>query len=187
MGDIATIGLLADAADSVANFVTVFISVYILLILAYIITSWIRLPYSPWLNRIQRFLYDVCEPYLRIFRRFVPAIGPLDLSPMIAVIVLLVVRSAGRLPALGLTQEVAWHSRPSRSATCTSAAARSATAAARSTRRSRRSSTASRTSGATAPTSPTASRSSRATSSATASSRRCSARRSSPPSGPRTS
>jgi uncharacterized protein YggT (Ycf19 family) len=93
MGAHATIALLADAADSVANFVNVFVSVYILLILAYIITSWIRLPYSPWLNRIQRFLYDVCEPYLRIFRRIVPPIGPLDLSPMIGVIVLIVVRS----------------------------------------------------------------------------------------------
>jgi uncharacterized protein YggT (Ycf19 family) len=93
MGAYATITLLADAADSAKNFVDVFITVYILLILAYIITSWIRLPYSPWLNRIQRFLYDVCEPYLRIFRRVVPPIGPLDLSPMIAVIVLLLVRS----------------------------------------------------------------------------------------------
>ena len=92
MGATAVIGLLADVADSVANFVSVFIAVYILLILAYIITSWVRLPYSLWLNRIQRFLYDVCEPYLRIFRRVVPPIGPLDLSPMIAVIVLLLLR-----------------------------------------------------------------------------------------------
>ncbi len=93
MGAHAAIGLLADVGDSIVNFVDVFVTVYILLILAYIITSWIRLPDSPWLNRIQRFLYDVCEPYLRIFRRFVPPIGPLDLSPMIAVIVLLVLRS----------------------------------------------------------------------------------------------
>jgi YggT family protein len=92
MGAHAAIGLLADTADSVVRFVDVFITVYILLILAYIITSWIRLPYSLWLNRIQRFLYDVCEPYLRIFRRIVPPIGPLDLSPMIAVIVLIVVQ-----------------------------------------------------------------------------------------------
>ncbi len=84
--------LLADTVDSIQSFVGVFIGVYILLILAYIVTSWIRLPYSPWLNRIQRFLYDVCEPYLRIFRRFVPAIGPLDLSPMVAVIVLLILQ-----------------------------------------------------------------------------------------------
>jgi uncharacterized protein YggT (Ycf19 family) len=40
------------------------------------------------LNRIQRFLYDVCEPYLRLFRRFIPPAGPLDLSPLVAVIVL---------------------------------------------------------------------------------------------------
>jgi uncharacterized protein YggT (Ycf19 family) len=92
MGAHATIGLLAAAADTAKNFVDVFITVYILLILAYIITSWIRLPYSPWLNRVQRFLYDVCEPYLRIFRRIVPPIGPLDLSPMIAVIVLILVQ-----------------------------------------------------------------------------------------------
>jgi YggT family protein len=62
-------------------------------ILLYIITSWLRLPYSSWLNRIQRFLYDVSEPYLRLFRRLLPSTGPLDLSPMIAVIVLV---AAGR-------------------------------------------------------------------------------------------
>ena len=83
---------LADAIDSIQAFVDVFILVYVLLIFAYILTSWIRMPYSVWLNRIQRFLYDVCEPYLRIFRRIVPPIGPLDLSPMIAVIVLIVIR-----------------------------------------------------------------------------------------------
>ncbi len=98
MGDPATFVLLADTADSIRSFVNVFIGVYILLILAYILTSWIRLPYSPWLNRIQRFLYDVCEPYLRLFRRFIPPLGPLDLSPMVAVIVLLIVqRTIGAL------------------------------------------------------------------------------------------
>jgi YggT family protein len=77
--------VLADAISSIENFVHVFILVYILLIFGYIITSWVRLPYSPWLNRIQRFLYDVCEPYLRLFRRILPPFGPLDLSPIIAV------------------------------------------------------------------------------------------------------
>jgi YggT family protein len=89
MGETASLMLLFDAVDAVQNFVNVFIGVYILVILVYIIMSWIRLPYSPWLNRIQRFLYDVCDPYLRLFRRIVPPIGPLDLSPMFAVIVLL--------------------------------------------------------------------------------------------------
>ena len=77
--------VLADAVDAIGNFVHVFILVYVLIIFAYIILSWVRLPYSPWLNRIQRFLYDVCEPYLRLFRRVLPPLGPLDLSPMIAV------------------------------------------------------------------------------------------------------
>ena len=77
--------VLADAISSIGKFVDVFITVYILLIFAYIITSWVKLPYSPWLNRIQRFLYDVCEPYLRLFRRILPPLGPLDISPIIAV------------------------------------------------------------------------------------------------------
>jgi len=82
---------MADAISSIQNFVNVFISVYVLVIFAYIILSWVRLPYSPWLNRIQRFLYDVCEPYLRIFRRFLPSFGGLDLSPIIAVLTLFLI------------------------------------------------------------------------------------------------
>ena len=71
----------------------VFLWVYLLLLFAYILTSWVRLPYRPWLNRVQRFLYDVCDPYLRIFRRFIPPAGPLDLSPMVAIFVLLIVQN----------------------------------------------------------------------------------------------
>ena len=77
--------VLADAISRIENFVHVFVSVYILLIFGYIITSWVKLPYSPWLNRIQRFLYDVCEPYLRLFRRVLPPLGALDISPIVAV------------------------------------------------------------------------------------------------------
>ena len=72
-----------DALTEVELFVDVFIGVYTLAILAYILTSWVQLPYS--LRPVQRFLYDVCEPYLRLFRRILPAMGPLDLSPIIAV------------------------------------------------------------------------------------------------------
>jgi uncharacterized protein YggT (Ycf19 family) len=63
------------------------------MIFAYILTSWIRLPYSPWLNRVQRFLFDVSEPYLRLFRRVIPPLGPLDISPVVAVLVLVIVQS----------------------------------------------------------------------------------------------
>ena len=78
--------LLADAVSALQSFVGIFIAVYVLLIFVYILTSWIRLPYS--LAPVQRFLYDVCEPYLRLFRRLLPSMGPLDLSPIVAVIVL---------------------------------------------------------------------------------------------------
>jgi YggT family protein len=77
-----------DAVANITTFIYVFTFVYTLTILLYILSSWVRLPYSPTLDRIQRFLYDVCEPYLRIFRRFLPSLGGLDLSPMVAVIVL---------------------------------------------------------------------------------------------------
>jgi YggT family protein len=85
MGGGAMLGLLYDVIDGVESFAQVFIYVYSLLILAYIITMWVRLPYSVWLNRIQRFLYDVCDPYLRLWRRILPTFGPLDLSPMVGV------------------------------------------------------------------------------------------------------
>ena len=91
MGDIsASVALLADTASALQSFVQVFIYVYILLILAYVITSWIRLPYA--LHRVQRFLDDVCDPYIRLFRRILPSFGPLDLSPMVAVVSLVVIQ-----------------------------------------------------------------------------------------------
>ena len=84
----ATVALLADAVSAVQSFVSVFAGVYVLLIFVYVLTSWVRLPYS--LAPVQRFLYDVCEPYLRLFRRLLPPLGPLDLSPIVGVVVLLV-------------------------------------------------------------------------------------------------
>ena len=77
--------VLFDTVSAIQNFVHVFISVYTLMILAFIVMSWVRLPYTPWLRRIQDFLRDVCEPYLRLFRRVLPPFGPLDLSPVVAI------------------------------------------------------------------------------------------------------
>ena len=90
MGAFASFGLLADAEGSLQNFVTVFVSIYILFIFAYVLLSWIRLPYSTVGATLQRFLDEVVSPYLRLFRGRIPTLGPLDLSPIVAVIVLLV-------------------------------------------------------------------------------------------------
>ena len=87
----AGLGLIADAATTAASFVAVFVYLYSALIFAYVILSWVRhVPYS--LNWLQRFLYDTCEPYVGLFRRLLPPIGALDLSPVIAIFALYAAR-----------------------------------------------------------------------------------------------
>jgi YggT family protein len=84
--------ILGDAIGTLRDFVYVLYLVYLICIIAYIITSWIPLPYNVTLNRIQRFLYDIVDPYLRLFRRFIPSLRlggmGLDLSPIVAIIAL---------------------------------------------------------------------------------------------------
>lgn len=84
---LAISGLLGSAVDSVQAFVQVFFSVYQAMLLVYVLSSWIR-RVPPSLARVQRFLYDVCEPYLRLFRRILPFRGPIDLSPIVGLIAL---------------------------------------------------------------------------------------------------
>ena len=77
--------MLLNAAGAVATFVSVFATVYTLTLILYVLTSWVPLPYS--LKPVQRFLYDVCEPYLRLWRRILPfRAGPIDFSPMVAIL-----------------------------------------------------------------------------------------------------
>jgi YggT family protein len=85
--------ILATTRDSAADFVYALLLVYTIIIIAYIFSSMYfnvggRLPYSRWSRSVLDFLRDVSEPYLSIFRRFIPPFGPLDLSPMVATIVL---------------------------------------------------------------------------------------------------
>lgn len=88
--------VLATARDSIADFLEALLWVYIILIFAYIITSLIfsfggRIPYSKWSSATLGFLRDVTEPYLGLFRRFIPPIGPVDVSPIVAILVLQIV------------------------------------------------------------------------------------------------
>jgi uncharacterized protein YggT (Ycf19 family) len=79
--------VLLDAIFAVDRFVEVFTTVYALVLIAYILTSWFRLPYS--LRPVQQFLADVCDPYLRFWRRILPfGVGPIDISPMVAILAL---------------------------------------------------------------------------------------------------
>jgi uncharacterized protein YggT (Ycf19 family) len=85
--------VLAAVRDDIASFVDTLFFVYTLLIIAYILSSLYfafggRVPYARWSSAVLGFLRDVCEPYLGFFRRFIPAIGPLDLSPIVAIFVL---------------------------------------------------------------------------------------------------
>jgi len=82
--------VLADTASSLQRFVDVFVSIYILLIFAWVILSWVRLPYSRATAAVQGFLDEVVRPYLGLFRGRIPTLGPLDLSPIVAIVVLLV-------------------------------------------------------------------------------------------------
>jgi len=89
MGVDATNRVLLDTASSVQAFVSVFAGIYVLLILIWVLLSWVRLPYSRTTAAVQEFLNEVVRPYVRLFR-FLPTLGPIDLSPMVAVVVLIV-------------------------------------------------------------------------------------------------
>ncbi len=87
----------ATVRTDVADYVGAVFTVYLICIFAYVVMSivfaaGIRPPYSRWSNAIFDFLRQVVEPYLNLFRRVLPSFGPLDLSPMVATIVLIIVR-----------------------------------------------------------------------------------------------
>jgi YggT family protein len=92
--------MLAEALTRVdiANYVSALFTVYIVLIFLYILMNLLfsfgmRLPYARWSDAVLSFLRDVTEPYLRLFRRFIPPLGMFDFSPIIAIFVLYIVRT----------------------------------------------------------------------------------------------
>jgi YggT family protein len=90
--------LAAIDRNDIANYVDALFLVYIILIFARILLSWIpRIPYNPVLSAVIGFIQDVTNPYLNLFRRFLPPVGgggfALDLSPIIATLVLIIARA----------------------------------------------------------------------------------------------
>jgi YggT family protein len=94
----AALLIAAVTRNDVADYVSAVIYVYIVLIFIHILLAMLfsfgmRVPYARWTDAVLGFLRDVCEPYLRIFRRIIPSFGAVDLSPMVAIIVLYVIRT----------------------------------------------------------------------------------------------
>jgi YggT family protein len=79
--------------QNIADFVAALILVYTICIVAWVVLSLVfslgvRVPYNRFVSGIMDFLRDVSNPYLQLFRRLPLQIGPLDLTPMVAIIVL---------------------------------------------------------------------------------------------------
>ncbi|HEY3728301.1 MAG TPA: YggT family protein [Solirubrobacteraceae bacterium] len=90
--------LAAVTRTDIANYVSALFEVYIVIIFVYILLNLLfsfgmRMPYSRWTEAVMNFLRDVCEPYLKLFRRLIPTVGMFDFTPMIAIIVLYIVRT----------------------------------------------------------------------------------------------
>jgi len=82
--------------DDIADYVSTLVLVYLVLIFIRIIMSWIpRMPYNRVLSGFLKFVTDVTDPYLNLFRRVLPPVrlgpGALDLSPIVATFVLIIV------------------------------------------------------------------------------------------------
>ena len=75
-------------AYSVAQLVVTLVDFYEMLIIVYILLSWFPIREGSLVHDIGMVLQSLCEPYLRLFRRFIPPMGGLDFSPVIAVLAL---------------------------------------------------------------------------------------------------
>lgn len=90
--------LAASARIEIADFVSALFGIYILILVAWIVAQLlfslgVSVPFSRPANAVLDFLRDCAEPWLRIFRRLGLRIGPFDLSPIVAILVLQVTRA----------------------------------------------------------------------------------------------
>ena len=90
--------VLASARTQIAGYLSTLIYVYTLLIILFIVIQLLfavglRPPYSRTMDSVLGFLRDICEPFLRLFRRLIPAFGGIDFSPILAILTLQIVNS----------------------------------------------------------------------------------------------
>jgi YggT family protein len=82
-----------NARAQIADFLQALIQVYAIIVIGWVVVSFlfslgVRVPYSRPVNAVLDFLRDVTEPFLRIFRRLGLQFGPMDFSPIVAILVL---------------------------------------------------------------------------------------------------
>jgi YggT family protein len=84
----------AIGREEIADYVDALFLVYLVLIFIRILLSWVpRLPYNRYLRSAVRFVEETTNPYLNLFRRVIPPIGGrLDISPILAILVLYIVQ-----------------------------------------------------------------------------------------------
>jgi YggT family protein len=85
-----------EARQQIAELVSALIWVYTIIVIAWVVSSFVfamgvRVPYSRPVNAVLDFLRDVTEPYLRLFRFLPLRVGPLDLTPIVALLALRIV------------------------------------------------------------------------------------------------
>jgi len=76
--------------DFVRNFVDLFFTAMNLAILARVLLSWVNpIPHHP----VVVFLYQITEPILAPIRRYVPPLGMMDITPIVAMVLLGIIHS----------------------------------------------------------------------------------------------
>ncbi|MBR5329090.1 MAG: YggT family protein [Firmicutes bacterium] len=75
-----------NVATTLINFVDIAFEVYLYIIFARVICSWIRVnPYS----KLYQFIFSMTEPALAPIRRFMPKAMMVDFSPMILMLIVI--------------------------------------------------------------------------------------------------
>jgi len=86
--------LAAVGRDEIADYVSALFLVYLILIFARVLMSWIpRMPYNVYLRAVVSFIEQTVDPYLNLFRRILPPLGMFDFSPILAILLVIVAQS----------------------------------------------------------------------------------------------
>lgn len=81
----------ADSLGLITNTVSTTISIYTGLLIVRVLLTWF--PNIDWYNQPFAALSQITDPYLNLFRQFIPPLGGMDISPILAIFLLQIVGS----------------------------------------------------------------------------------------------